>query len=54
MLVRKTFFDPFFYVLKKFLSRLKKNFHPTPPPPPRSPTIFGKKTKFEQGIIKKK
>jgi hypothetical protein len=39
MLVRKYFFDPFFYVLKKCL-RPKKNFqkmemdHPPPPPPP--------------------
>jgi hypothetical protein len=58
MLVRKNFFDPLFsYVPKKFLSPLK-NFSPTPPPPPppppRSPTIFGKKIKFEHGIIKKK
>jgi hypothetical protein len=47
MLVRKIFFDPFFYVLKKFL-------RPPNPPPTRSPTIFGKKIKFEQGIIEKK
>jgi hypothetical protein len=40
----ENFFDPFLHVLKKIFY----------PPPSHSPTIFGKKIKFEQGISKKK
>jgi hypothetical protein len=47
LIVRKNL-TPFFSLSRKNFEVLKKNFHLPP-----SPTIFGKKIKFEQGIKKK-